>query len=84
MFYFLLGHRARNAIKFDCKCTSKATTGVAMLHFDQIESMEEMVEGVVHLCDCGPHHTGQVEVSLDLIATHGLEVRGLDGGRWRA
>jgi NAD(P)-dependent dehydrogenase (short-subunit alcohol dehydrogenase family) len=46
---------------------------------DQIESMEEMVEGVVALCDCGADVTGQVMVSLDLIAEWGLTVHGLDG-----
>ena len=46
---------------------------------DQIESMEEMVEGVVALCDCGDDVTGQVTVSLDLIAGWGLTVHGLDG-----
>src|SRR5207248_8131060 len=35
---------------------------------DQIESMEEMVEGVMFLCDCGPDFTGRICVSLDLIA----------------
>lgn len=46
---------------------------------DQIESMEEMVEAVVALCDCPPERTGRVHVSLDLIAELGLDVRGLDG-----
>jgi NAD(P)-dependent dehydrogenase (short-subunit alcohol dehydrogenase family) len=46
---------------------------------DLIESMEEMVEGVVALCDCPPERTGQVHVSLDLIAELGIEVMGLDG-----
>lgn len=46
---------------------------------DQIETMEEMVEAVVALCDCPPERTGGVHVSLDLIAELGLEVRGLDG-----
>lgn len=49
---------------------------------DQIESMEEMVEGVVALCDCPADFTGRVCVSLDLIASLGLTVRGLDGGPW--
>jgi len=38
-----------------------------------------MVEAVLHLCDCGPDHTGRNEVSLDLIESQGLDVRGLDG-----
>ena len=46
---------------------------------DQIESMEEMVEGVVALCDCPPDVTGQVAVSLDLVAKWDLSVRNLDG-----
>ncbi len=46
---------------------------------DQIESMEEMVEAVVALCDCPIDRTGRRHVSLDLIAELGLEVRGLDG-----
>ena len=46
---------------------------------DQIESMEEMVEGVVTLCDCGPDVTGRVTVSLDLIADGALTVHNLDG-----
>ena len=49
---------------------------------DQIESMEEMVEGALYLCDCPADMTGQITVSLDLIATHGLVVRDLDGGDW--
>jgi NAD(P)-dependent dehydrogenase (short-subunit alcohol dehydrogenase family) len=46
---------------------------------DQIESMEEMVEAVVALCDCPEDVTGQTMVSLDLIAAWGLTARGLDG-----
>jgi citronellol/citronellal dehydrogenase len=46
---------------------------------DQIESLEEMVEGVVALCDCAADATGQVTVSLDLIAEWGLTVHELDG-----
>ena len=51
----------------------------ASLRPDQIESMEEMVEAVVALCDCPVDRTGRVHVSLDLIAELGLVVRGLDG-----
>jgi NAD(P)-dependent dehydrogenase (short-subunit alcohol dehydrogenase family) len=43
------------------------------------ESMEKMVEGTVALCDCGPDHTGRIDVSLDVVAQLGLEVMGLDG-----
>ncbi|BBY61600.1 SDR family NAD(P)-dependent oxidoreductase [Mycolicibacterium sarraceniae] len=46
---------------------------------DQLESVEQMVESVVALCDCAPEVTGQVFASLDLIAAWGLDVRGLDG-----
>ncbi len=47
---------------------------------DQIESMEEMVEAVVALCDGPAEFTGNITVSLDLIAAWNLEVRALDGG----
>ena len=47
---------------------------------DQIESMEEMVEAAVYLCDCDAETTGQVFVSLDLIADRGVTVMTLDGG----
>jgi len=46
---------------------------------DQKESMEEMVEAAVFLCDCDPDSTGAVHVSLDLIAERGLTVMTLDG-----
>lgn len=48
---------------------------------DQIESLEEMVEGAVALCDCPPDVTGRVTVSLDLITGWGLQVHELDGTR---
>lgn len=51
----------------------------ATLRPDQIESMEEMVEGTLVLCDCAPEVTGRITVSLDNIAEWGLTVRGLDG-----
>jgi NAD(P)-dependent dehydrogenase (short-subunit alcohol dehydrogenase family) len=51
----------------------------ASLRPDQIESMEEMVEAVVALCDCAEDVTGATLVSLDLIADWGLTVHGLDG-----
>jgi citronellol/citronellal dehydrogenase len=51
---------------------------------DQKESMEEMVEAAVHLCDCDEETTGGVHVSLDLVARRGLVVMALDGrGPWR-
>jgi citronellol/citronellal dehydrogenase len=46
---------------------------------DQIESMEEMVEATVFLCDCPAELTGQITVSLDTIEREGLTVHGLDG-----
>lgn len=51
----------------------------ATLRPDQIESMEEMVEGVVVLCDCPPEVTGRIAVSLDLIADWGLVIHDLNG-----
>jgi NAD(P)-dependent dehydrogenase (short-subunit alcohol dehydrogenase family) len=45
----------------------------------QIESMEEMVEAVIALCDCAEEVTGKVLVSLDLVADWKLDVHGLDG-----
>lgn len=45
---------------------------------EQMESMAEMVEATVALCDCPADLTGRVVVSLDLIAELGLTVRGLD------
>jgi hypothetical protein len=50
---------------------------------DQVESMEEMVEATIALCDCEVSRTGRVHVSLELIQELGLEVRTLDAtGRW--
>ncbi|WP_024794725.1 SDR family NAD(P)-dependent oxidoreductase [Tomitella biformata] len=49
---------------------------------DQIEALEEMVEGVLALCDCPADVTGQVCVSLDLIDKWNLTTRGLDGQAW--
>jgi NAD(P)-dependent dehydrogenase (short-subunit alcohol dehydrogenase family) len=45
---------------------------------DMFEEIEETVEAVVALCHCPAELTGQVVVSLDLIAEHGLTVRSLD------
>lgn len=47
---------------------------------DQVEKMEQMVEGVLLLCDCAPETTARTCVSLELIDEFGAEVRGLDGG----
>lgn len=46
---------------------------------DTFESMEQMVEGVLALCDCAEDVTGTVAVSLDLLEEHVIAVRGLDG-----
>jgi len=46
---------------------------------DQIESMEEMVEATVALCDCPADFTGHNTISLDLLAEWGLTVHGLNG-----
>jgi NAD(P)-dependent dehydrogenase (short-subunit alcohol dehydrogenase family) len=46
---------------------------------EQIESMEEMVEAALYLCRCDDTVTGQIAVSLDLLAQIGIEVRALDG-----
>lgn len=46
---------------------------------DQIESMEEMVEGTLVLCDCAPEVTGRITVSLDNITEFDLKVNNLDG-----
>ena len=50
-----------------------------LLSDDQIESMEQMVEATVALCDCDTERTGQCFVSLDLIDELGLTVMTLDG-----
>ncbi len=46
---------------------------------DQVESMEQMVEAIVALCDCPARVTGGSFVSLDLLDAWNVEVRGLDG-----
>jgi NAD(P)-dependent dehydrogenase (short-subunit alcohol dehydrogenase family) len=48
------------------------------------EEMTETVEGVVAMCACPEDVTGQVTVSLDVVAELGLEVRGFDGERLAA
>jgi NAD(P)-dependent dehydrogenase (short-subunit alcohol dehydrogenase family) len=58
--------------------------GFAELIGDQLpaelfESVEDIVEAVVALCDCPADITGRVSSSLDLIDEWGLSVRGLDG-----
>jgi NAD(P)-dependent dehydrogenase (short-subunit alcohol dehydrogenase family) len=51
------------------------------LSAEQIETLEEMVEAVVALCDCPADVTGRTFVSLDLLADWGIEVRDIDGTR---
>jgi len=46
---------------------------------DIFESMEEMVEGLLVLCDCEPDLTGGIRVSLDLLEERGITALGLDG-----
>lgn len=60
---------------------AKALVG-ATIRPDQIESMEEMVEATIALCDCPAEYTGRIAVSLDLLEEFGVEVRDLDGGPW--
>jgi NAD(P)-dependent dehydrogenase (short-subunit alcohol dehydrogenase family) len=50
-----------------------------VLQPDQVESMEEMVEAIVALCDCPPERTGLTHVSLDLLAELAVRVHHLDG-----
>jgi citronellol/citronellal dehydrogenase len=51
----------------------------ATLRADQVETMEQMVEAVVALCDCPAEITGRSMVSLDLLAARDLVVHRLDG-----
>jgi NAD(P)-dependent dehydrogenase (short-subunit alcohol dehydrogenase family) len=43
------------------------------------ESMEEMVEGILALCDCPEEVTGRIAVSTDIVAELGRAVCRLDG-----
>jgi short-subunit dehydrogenase len=43
------------------------------------ESMEEMVEGIMALCDCPEEITGRIAVSTDIVAELGRSVCRLDG-----
>lgn len=63
-----------------------ATAGAMAVASDMVgsshfiaESLEEMVEAVMYVCDCAPEFTGHVEASLDLLADQEVEVHGLDG-----
>ena len=51
--------------------TEGASALLGSLPDDQIESLDEMVEAAVALSDCPPECTGQVVVSLDLLAELG-------------
>jgi NAD(P)-dependent dehydrogenase (short-subunit alcohol dehydrogenase family) len=46
---------------------------------DVFERLEETVEAIVALCECAVERTGQVIVTLDLLAELALTLRGLDG-----
>ncbi len=46
---------------------------------DEVETMEEMVEAVIALCECPPDRSGLNYVSLDLLEEFGLTVHGLNG-----
>jgi NAD(P)-dependent dehydrogenase (short-subunit alcohol dehydrogenase family) len=46
---------------------------------DQIESMAQMVEAALVLCDCAADVTGRIAVSIDLLDEWTLPERGLDG-----
>jgi citronellol/citronellal dehydrogenase len=49
------------------------------LREDQVESLEEMVEAILALCDCPSERSGRTHVSLDLLAELSLPVYRLDG-----
>ena len=57
---------------------SEGAAALVKLTPDQLESMEDMVGGVLALCDCPPEMTGGIHVSLDLIAgvTTGVQTGG--------
>jgi citronellol/citronellal dehydrogenase len=50
-----------------------------LLEEDAVESMEQMVEAVLALCDCEPELTGGIHVSGQLLERRRLPVRSLDG-----
>jgi NAD(P)-dependent dehydrogenase (short-subunit alcohol dehydrogenase family) len=52
---------------------------IGSLPSDQVESMEEMVEAILALCDCPRERTGRTHVSLDLLDELALPVHRLDG-----
>jgi hypothetical protein len=62
----------RSAVDPDQRCPPVEVLGTT-------ESVEDIVEAVVALCDCPADITGRVFSSLDLIDEWGLSVRGLDG-----
>ena len=55
--------------------------GLDSIRDDQFEPLEAMVEAIVALCSCEAERTGEVHISLDLLAELGLEVKQLDGAR---
>ena len=58
--------------------TEGATALIGDMAEDRIESLETMVEAAVALCDCPVERTGQVVVSLDLLAELHRPVWSLD------
>jgi NAD(P)-dependent dehydrogenase (short-subunit alcohol dehydrogenase family) len=58
--------------------TEGATALIGDMAEDRIESLETMVEAAVALCDCPAERTGQVVVSLDLLAALDRPVLSLD------
>jgi NAD(P)-dependent dehydrogenase (short-subunit alcohol dehydrogenase family) len=58
--------------------TEGATALIGEVAEDRIESLETMVEAAVALCDCPAERTGQVVVSLDLLAVLDRPVLSLD------
>jgi NAD(P)-dependent dehydrogenase (short-subunit alcohol dehydrogenase family) len=59
--------------------TEGAAALVGRVADDRVESLEQMVEATVALCDCPAERTGQVVVSLDLLAELNRPVHSLDG-----
>ncbi|EOM77489.1 SDR family NAD(P)-dependent oxidoreductase [Rhodococcus rhodnii] len=63
-----------------------ATAGALSIASDMVgsqwfvpESLEEMTEAVVFVCDCAPTYTGRIEASLDILEREGITALGLDG-----
>jgi citronellol/citronellal dehydrogenase len=61
--------------------TEGASALVGRVPDEQIESLEEMVEAAVALCDCPPERTGQMVVSLDLLVELERPILSIDARR---